>query len=191
MIICYNTNDFVYIVQSKEIVITAKNKQVRNDDITSDPVRLIDENGKQVGVIPLQEALDMANQKQLDLVEVSQDTTPAVCKLIDYDKLRYQKKIQRQKSKKNAHRQEIKEIRLTPNTGQHDIEFKVKQARKFLEKKDKVKIQIRFVGREKAHPEIGQQLMDDIIKELSDISEIDSPMKWEQNRLVSILKPIG
>lgn len=150
---------------------------------------MIDDRGQQLGILSREKALSIAEEKELDLVEVSPDAKPPVCKLVDYDKLRYQKKLQREQSKKKAHKQEMKEIRLTPNTGGHDIEFKVKQGRKFLEKRDKLKIHVKFMGREKAHPEIGEDLLNRIIEDLSDVSEVDVPRKWEQNRMVCILKP--
>ncbi len=133
--------------------------------------------------------MKLAEERGLDLVEVGPDAKPPVCRLQDFDKLRYERKKQREKARKQSKRQETKEIRLSPNTSDNDTIVKLKQARKFLEAGDKVKIQVKFVGREITHPELGVGIIDRMVTDLSDIAEIDLGQQFEGKKLQVVLKP--
>ena len=152
-------------------------------------VRLIDEKGEQRGVIPTSEALALAEELGLDLVEVAPEAEPPVCKLLDFDKLRYRHKMNQQKARKHIKKQELKEIRLSPNTGDNDINIKANQARKFLEVGDKVKITIQFKGRQITHPELGKDIMNNVKAKLSDVGEIEKDTTFEHRKLSCIFKP--
>lgn len=143
-----------------------------------------------LGVIPTSDALKMAQDAGLDLVEVAPNVRPPVCRIMDYGKFKYEQ----QKKKKDAQKQhqvQVKEIRLRPKTGEHDIQFKVKRARTFLEHRDKVKINILFRGRENAHREVGRQILENIIHDLEDVAKVEKPPSMESNRMMStILAPL-
>src|SRR5579884_3028324 len=128
-----------------------EHKQRVNEQIRISPIRLIGANGEQLGVVPTSQALEMAREANLDLVEVAAQERPPVCKIMDYGKFRYQQS--RKGSKTKTHQQKLKEIRVRPKTGEHDIDTKINQARKFLEHKDKVQLNVLFRGRELQHIE--------------------------------------
>lgn len=174
---------------TRSVVIKAKLRL--NEDITWDQVRLITDGGEQLGIMSSAEALALAGERGLDLVEVAPDAKPPVCRLQDFDKLRYERKRQREKSRKLSKRQEVKELRLTPNTSKNDVNVKANQARKFLEAGDKVKLIVKFVGREITHPELGFEIVRHIVEATKDIGELESEEKFEGKRLVSILQPLA
>lgn len=153
-------------------------------------MRLIGVNGEQLGVVPTSQALEMAREANLDLVEVAPNERPPVCKILDYGKLRYQ---QSQKGKKGAkvHQQKLKEIRVRPKTGEHDIDTKVNQARKFLEHNDKVLVNVLFRGRELQHIEEGRRIIDQILEKLTDCSKVEKPPSMEGRRMTAMLAPKG
>lgn len=136
-------------------------------------MRVIDENDNQVGVISRDEALSMARQADLDLVEISPNADPPVAKIVDWGKYNYQKTKQRQKNKKSAKAQELKQIRFGLKIGQHDLDVKLRKIRGFLEDGHKVKITAFFRGREMAHQEIGYKLLDDVFEQIADIAVVD------------------
>lgn len=151
-----------------------------NDEIRAPEVRLIDEEKKQVGIVPISRALEIAREKELDLVAISPDAKPPVCRLLDYGKYLYslQKKAhEAQKSQRKVH---IKEIKFTPVIGDHDIEVKLKKIKQFLEDGNKVKITIWLKGRQKRRPEMLGEMTDRIMEILTEISEIESPPKRER-----------
>jgi len=163
-----------------------------NQNIQSDKVRIIDEEGKQLGVKTLGEALFLAGRKNLDLVEVAGKAEPPVCKLIDFQKFRYQEqKKSAAGRKKGKGSSDQKEIRMTPFMGKKDYEDRVKKARKFLEGGHRVKLVVKFFGRQITRKEFGYKQLENAVKSLSDISKaVDTP-KW-QGRLLSLtLKPTG
>ena len=141
-----------------------------------------------VGVLPTTDALQMAQEAGLDLVEVAPTAKPPVCRIMDYGKFKYEQKKKHTKNTKQRHTQ-LKEIRLRPKTGDHDIDFKVKRARQFLEQRDKVKINIMFRGRENAHRERGREMLEEIIETLDDIAKVESPPRLEGNRMSTVLAP--
>jgi len=151
-----------------------------NEEIRAPKVRLIDENKEQVGIVPIQKAMEMARDKDLDLVAISPNAEPPVCRLLDYGKYVYslQKKAhEAQKMQKKIH---IKEIKFTPVIGDHDIEVKLKKIKQFLEEGNKVKITIWLRGRQKRKPEMLNIMTDRIVEILKDISDIESPPKRER-----------
>lgn len=160
-----------------------------NDQIRISPIRLVDSEGNMVGEIPTAEAQQMALEAGLDLVEVAPNVRPPVCRIMDYGKFKYEQQKKKKESTKHHHVQ-LKEIRLRPKTGEHDIEFKVKRARGFLEHRDKVKINILFRGRENAHHDRGREILEGIIQQLEDVAKVEKPPSMEGARMMSaILAP--
>ncbi|MFK7819328.1 MAG: translation initiation factor IF-3 [Planctomycetaceae bacterium] len=157
-----------------------------NSQIRITPIRLVDQNGDMVGVVETPEALKMAQEASLDLVEVSPEARPPVCKIMDYGKIQYKKKKQQGTGKKKTRQQQLKQIRLRAKTGQHDIDFKVKKARGFLERKDKVKVNVLFRGRENAHHDRGREMLLEIIETLEDIAIVEKPPGMEGPRSMSM-----
>ena len=163
-------------------------KSVRiNDQIRISPIRVIDADGAQLGIIPTEKALDLARENDLDLVEVAPNDKPPVCRIMDYGKYKYQQS--KKHSKGQAHHTKTKEIRLRPKTGDHDIDFKVKQAAQFLQHKDKVQISVVFRGREIAHVEEGKRVMQDVLENLSDFGKVETPPTHQGRRIVCIMAP--
>ncbi len=152
-------------------------------------MRLIDENGTQVGIVPLREALAMAEERGYDLVEVAPNAVPPVCRLLDYGKFRYEQSKKEREARRNQKQSELKQIRLMPRTDDHDIAVKANQARRFLLSGDKVKFNLRFRGREMAHPEIGRKMLDEIAEQLSDIAVIEQKPLMEGKVLSMLLAP--
>ncbi len=159
-----------------------------NDQIRISPVRLIGPNGDQLGVVPTAQALDMAREANLDLVEVAATERPPVCKIMDFGKFKFLQK-QKQKDKTKSHHQKLKEIRVRPKTGDHDVDTKVNQARKFLEHKDKVLVYVVFKGREMQHIEEGRRIMDRILDKLGDLAKLEKNPGMEGKRLTALLAP--
>ncbi len=149
-------------------------------------MRLIDEN-TQVGIVPLEEAFKIAEEKGLDVVEVSPNSKPPVCKIMDYGKYIYEQSKKEKINKKKQHTIVVKEIRMRPKTDTHDLEFKVKHAREFLEQKNKVKFTVQFRGRELAYKEFGRQLLERVQEMLEDVAKIENPIKFEGRNMTMIL----
>ena len=160
-----------------------------NQEIKSDQVRLISSDGEQLGVVPLQEALNKADNIGLDLVEISPNTNPPVCKILDYGKYVYEKQKLDKKNKKKQHVVHVKEIRVRPNTGDHDLLTKLSRAKKFLEAGDKVKITVMYRGREMARQDMGVDTLNRVVEILDDFAEIDKQANMEGRRLSLILSP--
>jgi len=140
-----------------------------------------------LGIISTDEALTRAREADLDLVEVAPNERPPVCRIMDYGKFKYQQK--KRLGKGHTHQSKIKEIRVRPKTGEHDIAFKLAQARTFLQHKDKVIVSVIFRGREMAHIEEGRKVIDHIVKELEDVCKLESPPSHQGKRIVCILAP--
>jgi translation initiation factor IF-3 len=170
------------------VPISAKTIRV-NEEIRVREVRVIDETGKQVGIMPTRQALALAQERGLDLVEVAPNAVPPVCRLLDFGKFQYER-AKREREAKRAQKQiEVKEVRLRPKTGEHDIAFKLRDVRRFLESGAKVKIRVRFRGREITHLEVGRELLDRVAQELADIATIEQPPALEGPSLLMILAP--
>ena len=143
------------------------------------------EDGTQLGVMSSREANAKAEELGLDLVEVSPNVRPPVCKIIDYGRYKYAEKKRKNEAKKNQTKVELKQIKLRPKTDVHDIAFKARNARKFLEDGNKVQFDVRFRGRENAHPETGRRILDTLMKELVDVAKLDRAARYE-NRVMSM-----
>jgi len=166
----------------------ATSKQRINEQIRVSPVRVIGADGSQLGILPTDEALREARAAELDLVEVAPGERPPVCRIMDYGKFKYQQK-KRQHKGQHAHQVKLKEIRVRPKTGDHDIEVKVNKAREFLEHKDKVIVTVVFRGRELAHVEEGRKVIDDILAKLDDVSKVEAAPAHHGRRMVCTLAP--
>ena len=160
-----------------------------NEQIKTDTVRLISSEGDQLGVVSLQDALNRADNVGLDLVEISPNTNPPVCKILDYGKYVYEKQKLEKKNKKKQHVIHVKEIRVRPNTGDHDLLTKLSRAKKFLEAGDKVKITVMYRGREMARQDMGVDTLNRVVSILDDFAEIDKQANMEGRRLSLILSP--
>jgi translation initiation factor IF-3 len=164
-----------------------KDHQRVNEQIRISPVRLIGVNGEQLGVVPTQQALDLAREANLDLVEVAATERPPVCKIMDYGKFRYQQSHKTKKAK--THQQKLKEIRVRPKTGDHDVDTKINQARRFLEHKDKVLVYVLFKGRELQHIDEGRRIIANILEKLADVAKIEKAPSMEGKRMTAMLAP--
>ncbi|MBI2900769.1 MAG: translation initiation factor IF-3 [Planctomycetes bacterium] len=160
-----------------------------NEQIRVKQVRLIDDHGVMIGVVPTDQARQLARERGYDLVEVSPDAVPPVCKLLDYGKFKYEQKRKSRKAKKKTHVQQLKEVRLRPLTEEHDFVTKVKHTREFLEHGDKVLVTVFFKGREQAHKEIGRALMERIKKALDDIGKVERDISMLGPRMQITLAP--
>ena len=142
-----------------------------------------------IGIVSMRDALTMARERNLDLVEVSPNAEPPVCRIMDYGKFLYERAKRERKARKSQKNVEVKEIRLTPKIGDHDIDFRVRDARRWLEVGSKVKVRVRFRGREITYPEIGRVLLQDVAERLSDVGAIESPPRMEGRSMLMILSP--
>ena len=159
-----------------------------NEQIRISPIRLIGVAGEQLGLVPTAQALEKAREAGLDLVEVAADERPPVCKILDYGKLRFQNSQKGSKAGK-VRQQKLKEIRVRPKTGDHDIETRVNQARKFLEHNDKVLVNVLFRGREMQHQEEGRRVLDVVLEKLADVSKVERPPAMDGKRMTALLSP--
>jgi translation initiation factor IF-3 len=162
-----------------------------NGEIRAPSMRVIGADGKQVGIISRKEALDLAEQAGLDLVEIVPKANPPVCKIIDYGKYRYDQTKREKESKKSQVQIKVKEIKVKPNIDTHDFEFKLKHAKQFLRKGNKVKITCSFRGREMAHPEVGVRVVQKMIAALEDYGTVEAPMKRMGRILTTVLGPVS
>ena len=153
-----------------------------NENIRVREVRLIDDEGNQLGIVPTQEALKLAKEKDLDLVEVSPNANPPVCKILDYGKYRFEQEKKLRDSKKNQKVLKLKEIRMQPKIGSGDLDTKAKHIQEFLNEGDKVKVTIRFRGRELAHTELGYDVLNEVLKRLTSAYNIDKPAAMDRSR---------
>ena len=158
-----------------------------NEQIRDREVRLIGENGEQLGIMSAKDALKLAKEAELDLVKVAPQAKPPVCKIIDYGKFRYEMARKEKEAKKKQKIVEIKEIRFTPNIDVNDLNTKTNAARKFLEKGNKVKVSLRFRGREMAHMQESRHILEEFAGSLEDIAVIDKPIKQEGRNLTIFL----
>ena len=158
-----------------------------NHQIRIRQVRVIDEENKQLGIMETADALALAIHKQLDLVEIAPNQRPPVCRIMDFGKYKYEEKKKEQASRRKQHQVQIKELRVRPATGQHDLEVKMKQARQFLADGDKVLVCCLFRGRQMAHKEVGEQVVREVVKLLADVAKVESGLRMEGRRMVLLL----
>lgn len=152
-------------------------------------VRVINSDGKQLGVLPIEEALRIAQEEGLDLVEVAPNEKPPVCKIMDYGKFRYQQSKRSQEAKKKQKLIQVKEMKMRPKTEEHDYQFKVKHVRRFLEEGNKVKVTIMFRGREMDHTELGRKMLERIASDIEDISTMEQSPRQEGRNMTMVLTP--
>jgi translation initiation factor IF-3 len=150
---------------------------------------VIDEEGNALGVMTPQEAIRIAQARGYDLVEISPNAKPPVCKIIDYGKFNYERQKKEKLAKKNQSVMHVKEIRFNPNTDDHDVDFKTKHLREFLIEGHKVKATVMFRGRMITHPEIGRELMQNVLSSLEDIGKLEAPPKMEGKQLIAYVTP--
>jgi translation initiation factor IF-3 len=160
-----------------------------NEAIRAREVRLIDESGQNVGIVSRVDALERAVAAGLDLVEVSPDAEPPVCKILDFGKFKYQEQKKAAEARKNQKIVEIKEIKMRPTIDDHDYEVKIRSIKRFFEEGDKVKVTLRFRGREMAHPAIGYQLLQRVKSELQELSKVEAEPRLEGRQMVMVLAP--
>lgn len=158
-----------------------------NERIRAPMVRVIAANGDQLGVMAVSEALRLAREMQIDLVEVAPTARPPVCRIMDFGKYKYEQAKREQKAKRKQHVTVLKEVKLRPRVERHDFEFKMRHAREFLGERDKVKITIQFRGRELSHPELGFELMEKVIASLSDVAQVEQRGRLEGRFLTMML----
>ena len=161
-----------------------------NDRIRIREVRLIDDEGTQVGIIATRDALEMARERGLDLVEVAPNAVPPVCRLMDYGKFRYEQSRKERESRRNQHVVELKEVRLSPKIDDHDLDTKGRQAAKFLGEGDKVKLTVRFRGREMAHTDIGMGLLVQLAEQLRSSGTVELAPKMEGRAMSMVVAPL-
>jgi translation initiation factor IF-3 len=161
-----------------------------NREITAQEVRLIAADGSAVGVVSINEAMDAASLERLDLVEISPKAEPPVCKIMDYGKYRYEQQKKKNEAKKNQKIIEIKEIQIRPGIDSHDLEIKMRAAERFLSSGDKVKITMRFRGREISHQTVGLEVLNKISARFESVAKLEAPPKLEGKQYLMILTPI-
>ena len=158
-----------------------------NEQIRDREIRLIGEDGEQLGIMSARDAMKLAREANLDLVKIAPTAKPPVCKIIDYGKYRYEQARREKEARKKQKTIDVKEIRLSPNIDTNDLNTKVNQARKFVSGGNKVKVAVRFRGRELAHTAVGKTILEDFAQKLSDIAVIDKPAKLEGKSMVMFL----
>jgi len=173
---------------NKEVKSIARHIHV-NRKIRAKEVRLIDPEGKQVGVVPLAQALETAESYGLDLVEVAPHVSPPVCRIMDYGRYKYEQSKKLQESRKRQSSYQVKEIKFRPRTEEHDLKVKLRRIRRFLQNRDRVKISIMFRGREMAYTGRGSALLQRVAEETSDIASVDQESRLEGRHMVMILAP--
>ena len=161
-----------------------------NERIRSPEVQVISSDGKNLGILKTQEAINIARQEGLDLIEISPNANPPVCKIIDIGKYKYDLQKKANKAKKKQKIVNLKEIKLRPVTEIHDYNFKIKNAQKFLEKGDKVKFTVKFRGREMQHTHLGNKLMDRIINDTAKLGKVEVMPKLEGRQIIMIVQPL-
>ena len=158
-----------------------------NEQIRDREIRLIGEDGQQLGIMSSRDAMKLAKDAGLDLVKIAPTAKPPVCKIVDYGKFRYEQARREKEAKKKQKVIEVKELRLSPNIDTNDLNTKVNNARKFLEKGDKVKVTLRFRGRELAHVDNGKAILNSFAEMLSDVAVVDKPAKFEGRSMIMFL----
>ena len=170
------------------LVIGIKEMQI-NEEITDKEVRLISNDGEQLGIVSAAQAQKLAAERNLDLVKIAPQAKPPVCKIMDYGKYRFEQSKREKEAKKNQRVIEIKEIRLSPNIDVHDFDTKVGHARKFLSAGNKTKVSIRFRGREMTHTDLGLTIMPQFAEKCADIASVEKPAKLEGRQMLMFLAP--
>jgi translation initiation factor IF-3 len=160
-----------------------------NESIRAREVRLITDENENIGIVPIQKALEIAHQRDLDLVEVSPNADPPVCRIMDFGKFQYERAKKEREARKQQKQIEVKEIRLRPKTDDHHRHFKVRDARRWLGEGMKVKVRIRFRGREITYPEIARDMLKEVAEELSDVAVVEQAPNMEGRTMLMVLAP--
>lgn len=160
-----------------------------NEDIVDKEVRLISDSGEQLGVMSSAKAREIAYEKELDLVKIAPGSNPPVCKIMDYGKFRFEQTKREKEAKKNQHVVEIKEIRMSPGIGENDFNVKLRNGQKFLKEGDRLKVAVRFRGREMAHTEIGKELLKRFAEACADLAVLDKEPKLEGRNMAMFMSP--
>jgi len=158
-----------------------------NERITSKEIRLIGADGENVGVVTPARAMDMADEAGLDLVEISPNANPPVCKIMDFGKFKYEQQKRESEARKKQKTIEVKEVKFRPNTDTHDYDVKMRNVFKFLENGDKVKISLRFRGREMAHLNLGRELLERVAEDVKDVGKVESMPKMEGRQMIMMI----
>ena len=191
--VVYDYSFFLRKCKSKVILFlwrcTTISELMINEQIRDKEVRVIGENGDQLGIMSAKEALKLAEEAELDLVKITPTAKPPVCKIIDYGKYRYEQARKEKEAKKKQKTVDVKEVRLSPNIDKNDLNTKINQASKFLSSGDKVKVTMRFRGRELGHPEIGLEIMSRFAEYCSEYAVIEKPAKMESRNMLMFLAP--
>ncbi len=171
---------------------TAINERTRvNQQIRISPVRVIDPEGEQIGILSIEQALEAAEERGLDLVEVAPMARPPVCRIMDYGKFRYEEQRKARDARKKQHRVDLKEVKMRPGIEDHDFDFKKRHARRFLEEGHKVKVTMMFRGRQMAHPEIGREVLSRLAAEVADLGKVESHPSMEGRSMTMVLAPLN
>lgn len=160
-----------------------------NEEIRDKEVRLIGDEGEQLGIMSAQEALNIAIEKDMDLVKIAPGSNPPVCKIMDYGKYRFEQAKREKEAKKNQHVVEVKEIRMSPSIGENDFNVKLRNGQKFLKDGDRLKVTIRFRGREMAHTNLGEELLKNYAEQCAEIATVDKNPKLEGRNMAMFLSP--
>jgi translation initiation factor IF-3 len=160
-----------------------------NENIQAETVRLIDPDGEMIGIVPRNEALEMADSHGLDLVEIATNTDPPVCKILDYGKLKYEAQKKKSEARKKQKTIEVKEVKLRPSIDAHDYDVKMRAMRRFLGEGDRVKVTMRFRGRELAHQELGLKVLDRVRDELDELAKVEQFPRMEGRQMVMVVAP--
>ena len=180
---------FIRTFYFPEVLTIANAVHQINEEILDKEVRLIGDQGEQLGIMSAKEALKIATEREMDLVKIAPGSNPPVCKVMDYGKFRFEQTKKEKEAKKNQRVIEIKEIRMSPGIGENDFNTKLKNGQKFLNDGDRVKVSVRFRGREMAHTEIGEQLLKDFAAKCADIATLDKNPKLEGRNMSMFLSP--
>ncbi len=181
---------FSFVFNSfEEALSISKQEQQINEEIRDKEVRLISEEGEQLGIMSAAEALKLAEEKSLDLVKIAPMAKPPVCKIMDYGKFRFEKAKKEKEARKNQKIIETKEIRLSLNIDTHDFDTKINHAKKFIGDGDKLKVSIRFRGREMAHPELGLTIMQRAAEALAEVANVEKAAKLEGRQMLMFMAP--
>ena len=172
-----------------EVLPISKQELQINEQIRDKELRVIDSDGTQLGIMPLRRAMELAEQKNLDLVKIAPQANPPVCKIIDYGKFRFEQTKKEKEARKNQRIIEIKEIRMSPGIGENDFNTKLKNGQKFLLDGDRLKVTVRFRGREMAHTNIGEQLLTNFAAQCAEIATMDKNPKIEGRNMFMFLSP--
>lgn len=169
-----------------EVFLIPKNEHLINEQIRDSQVRLIDENGEQKGIVPIAEALEAAEAASMDLVMISPNADPPVCRLMDYGKYKFEQSKRQREARKNQNVIEVKEIKLSVGIGDHDYEFKLRNAHKFLDEGDKVKVSVRFKGRGITHPDLGRDIIMRFVEDCAEKGTMEKQPKLD-GRIMSLV----